>query len=76
MNGYADSSRSVRISLLGAGVGGVLGADGAVIRHNRTRGFDMGIGPAIPFRVVPHIVSEHISTDDQLSVDPKGLISE
>lgn len=77
INGYADSNRSVGISLLGAGVGvGVPGADGAIIRHNYTRGFDVGVGPTIPFGVVPHIVSDHTSNDDQLPVDPRGLITE
>lgn len=70
VHGYYDLNRSVGISLHGQD------AASSEIRNNRTYGFDVGVGPTIPNTSIPHFVSGHLSSEDQLPVDPKGLIVE
>jgi hypothetical protein len=40
---------------------------------NRTYGFDVGIGPEVPYDIVPHRVISHFSVQDQLPIDPLGV---
>lgn len=68
-NGYASSNRSV-----GIGVGNT--SMNASIRHNTTYGFDIGVGPADKYQIIPHYVTDHRSIRDELAIDPRGVISE
>jgi hypothetical protein len=49
------------------------GAAGATAAANRTYGMDVGIGPEVPYAIVPHRVISHFSTNDVLPIDPRGL---
>lgn len=40
---------------------------------NETYGMDVGIGPEVPYDVVPHRVISHFSSQDTLSIDPLGV---
>jgi len=70
VNGYGAQWMSHGIALL------FETSAGAVIEDNRTEGFDVGVGPQFVTQIIPHWVRRHQSVDDQLSVDPKGLIVE
>jgi hypothetical protein len=66
---YGDVDRSV-----GIGVGNL--STGTVSVANHTSGFDVGNGPVAPYQTIPHRVISHISTNDVLAVDPRGLIAD
>lgn len=68
-NGYNSSERSEGISFRS-------GATSCRYIRNVTSGFDVGVGPAIPHLVVPHYVADHVSENDVLGVDWRGLIDE
>jgi len=70
VNGYDSPSRAHGISLFGQV------STGAIIDFNYTSGFDVGVGPFIPHEVIGHWVTNHSSFNDQLPVDPRGLITE
>jgi len=52
------------------------GGEGAKIIENVTKNLNTGIGPTIPGAINPHTVIDHTSINDQLAVDPRGVITE
>ncbi|MDB4727023.1 hypothetical protein OAF66_02550, partial [bacterium] len=46
------------------------------VSNNFTNGFNVGVGPATPSQSIPHIVRDHISLDEELPIDPRGLVEE
>jgi hypothetical protein len=66
---YTSSSRST-----GTSIGNFSG--NVVFSNNLTSGFDVGVGPVQAHQGIPHYVIEHLSLNDQLPIDPVGLISE
>ena len=70
VNGYGSSVRGLGIAFQEAR------AFGAQIIGNTTKGFDVGVGPFFPGRVLEHTVIDHTSIGDQLGLDPLGLITE
>jgi len=65
--GYDSPSRSFGIGF------GTYAANGTAA-VNRTRGFDVGVGPEGTYQYVPHRVINHTSTNDVLAIDPIGLM--
>ena len=68
-NGYDSPLRAV-----GIGVGNT--ATNVWLRDNHTSGFDVGAGPAEPFQIIPHTMGPHASVNDELAVDPRGVVAE
>lgn len=66
-NGYASSHRALGIAVDS-------GASNARVSTNLTRAFDVGVGPTVPYNPVPYQVYDHTSIDDELAIDPVGLI--
>lgn len=64
---YSAAYRSVGIGFGNATTNGTAVA-------NRTYGMDVGVGPEVPFQLPPHLVISHFSTNDVLSIDPRGVI--
>lgn len=46
------------------------------ISNNFTNGFNVGVGPSTPSQSIPHIVRDHLSLDEELPIDPRGLVEE
>ncbi|MDB4451905.1 hypothetical protein N9129_01690 [Akkermansiaceae bacterium] len=46
------------------------------ISGNVTSGFNVGVGPASPSQSISHIVRDHISDEDTLPIDPRGLVDQ
>jgi hypothetical protein len=65
--GYDSPVRAV-------GIGFGYGTVGGCAVANRTRGFDVGVGPEGSYQVNPHRVITHTSQDDVLPIDPIGLV--
>lgn len=68
-NGYDSITRSV-----GIGIGNT--SSDAWIKQNTTFGFDIGVGPVDKYQSIPHYVIDHRSIEDELPIDPRGVISE
>ena len=70
IQGYTSFLRGVGITFVNAN------SVNARLDENLTRGFDVGVGPSIPFQEVPYRVISHTSLDDQLGIDPIGLVTD
>lgn len=46
------------------------------ISNNFTNGFNVGVGPSTPSQSIPHIVRDHLSMNEELPIDPRGLVEE
>lgn len=68
-NGYDSTLRAV-----GVGVGNT--SLNVVARRNTTYGFDVGMGPIDKFQSIPHYLIDHRSIEDELPIDPRGVINE
>lgn len=67
VNGYNDSQRSL----------GVLTGNtsfGTYVYRNTTQNFDIGVGSE-PNQSLIHYVEDHNSIDDELAVDPRGVVT-
>jgi hypothetical protein len=64
-NGYTSPQRSVGIG------NGDLGQNMNAWK-NFTRGFDVGVGPLAAYAGIPFRVTEHVSIEDTLAIDPIG----
>jgi hypothetical protein len=56
------------------GIGFGNGTSGGTAAANRTYGMTVGVGPERPYQLIPHRVISHFSHDDDLPVDPTGLV--
>jgi Pectate lyase superfamily protein/Bacterial TSP3 repeat len=65
-HGYASAGRAVGIALAN-------GSSQNTAVANRTRGMDVGVGPADAYQLWSHRVISHFSTNDVLPIDPRGL---
>ncbi len=68
-NGYGNSSRAV-----GIGIGNT--ARDTRVRYNSTNGFDVGLGPAQAYQIIPFYSRGHTSDQDAVPIDFRGLIPE
>jgi hypothetical protein len=66
-NGYSNKIRSV-----GVGMGNQSANTWSV--GNKTFGFDVGVGTIDANQSPPHYVIDHDSTNDDLAIDPRGII--
>lgn len=66
-NEYDSKYRSV-----GCGVGNT--SNYTWFEKNTTYGFDIGVGPIDKYQSIPHYVIDHRSINDELPIDPRGVI--
>lgn len=56
------------------GIGFGNGTSGGTAAANRTYGMTVGVGPEMPNQWIPHRVINHFSVNDDLPIDPTGLV--
>ena len=68
IHGYTSFYRGVGVTFVNGN------SVDSYLDKNYTSGFDVGVGPAVPYLAVPYTVNSHVSKGDQIGVDSSGLI--